>query len=151
MDRFTRRDLIAGLLTASLSINTVSPAAAQSKGAGNGKSGNNGNGRGQGNGNGRGNSGSSNAGGSGKGGAKGGEKSGTAGGMGAAESETSQNSLKPGGTKDRLSNLRVRHSNGFEEALSRGRYTMKDNRGRTIVNRSAGPSDYDRLRRLTGN
>jgi hypothetical protein len=46
--------------------------------------------------------------------------------------------------------LRVRHNNGFEEILSGGRYHMKDNRGRTIVNRPATGEDLVRLQQLTG-
>jgi hypothetical protein len=45
---------------------------------------------------------------------------------------------------------RVRHSNGFQETLQGGRYSLRDNRGRTIVDRVAQPRDYARLRRLTG-
>lgn len=44
--------------------------------------------------------------------------------------------------------LRLRHRNGFEEEIGAGRYEMRDNRGRRIVNRAARASDYTRLRRL---
>lgn len=46
--------------------------------------------------------------------------------------------------------LQLRHQNGFEEILSGGRYHMKDNRGRTIVNRPATQADLVRLQQLTG-
>jgi hypothetical protein len=47
--------------------------------------------------------------------------------------------------------LRVRHRNGFQEEIGAGRYKMRDNRGRLIVNRVVKSSDYVRLRRLRGN
>lgn len=44
----------------------------------------------------------------------------------------------------------VRHRNGFVEAIAGGRYRMRDNRGRMIVDRPATADDYVRLRRLAG-
>jgi hypothetical protein len=46
--------------------------------------------------------------------------------------------------------MRIRHKNGFEEIVGGGRYEMKDNRGRTIVNRPATSKDVARLNRLAG-
>lgn len=42
----------------------------------------------------------------------------------------------------------VRHRNGLEESIVRGRYIMKDNKGRTIVNRRASRADSERLKAL---
>ncbi len=43
--------------------------------------------------------------------------------------------------------ISVKHRSGIaEEVNNRGRYVMRDNRGRTIVNRAATSSDLDRLR-----
>lgn len=45
--------------------------------------------------------------------------------------------------------IRVRHGSGIaEEVNDRGRYVMRDKSGRTIVNRPAKKSDFDRLRSL---
>jgi hypothetical protein len=44
--------------------------------------------------------------------------------------------------------IRLRHANGFEEEIGAGRYEMRDNRGRRVINRAALFSDYARLRRL---
>ena len=38
------------------------------------------------------------------------------------------------------------HANGMTEAISNGRYVMRDARGRTIINREATVLDYLRLR-----
>lgn len=42
----------------------------------------------------------------------------------------------------------VRHPNGLEESIVRGRYIMKDSKGRTIVNRLASRADRERLEAL---
>lgn len=42
--------------------------------------------------------------------------------------------------------ITVRHHNGATERISQGRYEMRDSRSRTIVNRTATPSDASRLR-----
>lgn len=58
-----------------------------------------------------------------------------------ADGPTSAGSMRAG------RGLSVRHRNGIaEEVNSRGRYVMRDNRGRTIVDRRATKSDRDRLR-----
>lgn len=46
----------------------------------------------------------------------------------------------------RGSSITVRHQNGTTERISQGRYEMRDSRSRTIVNRTATPSDASRLR-----
>ncbi len=55
-----------------------------------------------------------------------------------------------GTTTPASANMRIRHKNGFEETLDGGRYEMKDNRGRTIVNRPATRKDVARLNQLAG-
>jgi hypothetical protein len=151
MTRVTRRVLISGLVAAIVFGALTSRAGAQGNGNGNG--GSSGNGGKSGNGKGRGKDGSSNAGGNGngKGGAKSAGPSGAGNGGNAAQGGITSDSVGTTNTLGgRPSNFRVRHNNGFEESLSRGRYTLKDNRGRTIVDRTAAPSDYARLRRLSG-
>jgi hypothetical protein len=46
----------------------------------------------------------------------------------------------------RGTSITVRHHNGATERISQGRYEMRDSRSRTIVNRTATPSDASRLR-----
>ncbi|CDZ54527.1 hypothetical protein [Neorhizobium galegae] len=46
----------------------------------------------------------------------------------------------------RGTSITVRHHNGATERISQGRYEMRDSRSRTIVNRTATPSDTSRLR-----
>ncbi|MBP2561975.1 hypothetical protein J2T08_001961 [Neorhizobium galegae] len=46
----------------------------------------------------------------------------------------------------RGTSITVRHQNGATERISQGRYEMRDSRSRTIVNRTATPSDISRLR-----
>ena len=57
-------------------------------------------------------------------------------------------------TRDRVkvdgSNVEVLHGNGMKEAVTDGRYEMKDSRGRTIVNRPATGADRTRLRGMRG-
>jgi hypothetical protein len=51
--------------------------------------------------------------------------------------------------REQSQRLRIRHGNGIaEEVNDRGRYVMRDNRGRTIVDRVATRSDIERLRSL---
>ena len=38
--------------------------------------------------------------------------------------------------------MTVQHRNGIREGISKGRYTMRDSRGRVIVSRPATPLDY---------
>ncbi|MGO6907603.1 hypothetical protein ACCS96_46795, partial [Rhizobium ruizarguesonis] len=42
----------------------------------------------------------------------------------------------------------VRHANGITETLQRGRYIMKDSKGRTIISRQATANDARRLSRF---
>ncbi|HTO34364.1 MAG TPA: hypothetical protein VL202_24815 [Pararhizobium sp.] len=51
-------------------------------------------------------------------------------------------------SQDRTAGMEVRHSDGISEEIREGRYIMKDNRGRTIVNRRATFADTIRLRFL---
>jgi hypothetical protein len=98
-------------------------------GKGNGNSGGNGNGGGHGNGNSQGK------------------------GNNQANPEPANRVAAPdtlGTTTPASANMRIRHKNGFEETLGGGRYEMKDNRGRTIVNRPATRKDVARLNRLAG-
>ena len=101
--------------------------------------------RAQGNGNGNGNGGGGNGnGGNGNGGNGNGGGNGNPAGTGAgAAAETDEGMNAPSG-------LSLRHSNGFEEEIDAGRYEMRDNRGRRIVNRVARIADYLRLQGLIG-
>jgi hypothetical protein len=110
------------------------PAAAKDKGGGN----ENGNGRGNGGGNGNGNGG-------GKGNGSGG---GSGKGSGSAKGSASSGSSNLSGSGQKSGSAVVRHGNGLEETIVRGRYIMKDSRGRTIVNRPASPADDQRLQTL---
>ena len=132
----SRRLFLAALLTASVVM--VEAAAAQGNGNGNGNGGGNANGAGNGNGSGN-SSGNGNGGGNGKG-------KGNAGGAPATGAATPAAAVARTGT---LPSLRLRHSNGFVEEVEGGRYEMRDNRGRQIVNRVARNSDYARLSRLS--
>jgi hypothetical protein len=49
------------------------------------------------------------------------------------------------GNKQGGAAVQVKHRNGMLERILRGRYEMKDNRGRTIVNRPATAADRRRL------
>ncbi|SFA81673.1 hypothetical protein SAMN03159496_00539 [Rhizobium sp. NFR07] len=159
----SRRQIIANLTLSTLAI--LLPFRADSALARNGHGGGDGNGNGGGRG-----GGNSSGGGSGKGGGadggRGGNKGGNGGNAGGEEkgggsrgvadgqsSGTQENApsqgvnMTPGQATDR--SLSVRHSNGIAEEIdSQGRYVMRDNRGRTIVNRPAAKSDVDRLRSL---
>jgi hypothetical protein len=113
------------------------PASAQDKGGGGGNGkGNDGKGGGNGKGNGNGNGGGN---GKGGGGGKGGASGASSGGTGNAE---------PSATSLGEMSAVVRHRNGLEESIVRGRYIMKDNKGRTIVNRRASRADNERLKAL---
>lgn len=98
-----------------------------------------GNGSGSGNGNGAGN-GNGNAGGESTGGSEN-----ASGNEAIGEAAAAPKVEKPSNVPR---SLRLRHRNGFEEEIGAGRYEMRDNRGRRIVNRAARASDYTRLRRL---
>jgi len=132
-------------------------------GNGNGNSGNNGNGSTNGNGNGSGNgngngNGSNNAGNN----SNNADRSGNANGNGGAGA--GGNSAKAGGssppsasassaagvqvTEGADGSVDVRHRNGITETLRRGRYIMRDSKGRTIVDRQATANDVRRLNRF---
>jgi hypothetical protein len=145
----SRRQMIASLtfsaLVIALPFRAGSALARNGHGGGGGdgdsggRGGHGGAGRG---GNGQGGRGGSSQGGDGRGtGAKG--HSNTRGRQDGANAESPN---APGSTRaDR--GLSFRHRNGIaEEVDSRGRYVMRDNRGRTIVDRTATKSDRDRLR-----
>lgn len=114
--------------------------------AGNGNGGGNGGGGGSGgNGGGSGNGGSNgNSGGNGNGnsGGKGNSNSQSSGTGNAAKSQAGLDDAANGGR----GTLTVRHKDGISESVQRGRYVMKDAKGRTIVNRDATVSDEERLR-----
>jgi hypothetical protein len=128
----SRRNILCGLPAALVAVATPSLVSA----AGRGNEGNNGNSNGGGNGN---------EGGNGNGSGNGNDKS-----NGNAKT-TAPDQVTPSATVDPATGpLRVRHNNGFEEILSGGRYHMKDNRDRTIVDRPATDADLVRLKQLTG-
>jgi hypothetical protein len=139
---------------------TLFPFHADSALARGGHGGGDGNGGGRGGGKGSGNVGGADGGRGGNRGGNGEKSTGEANGAGSRglaggqSSGTQENgpaqgvNMTPGRATDR--SLSVRHSNGMAEEIdSQGRYVMRDNRGRTIVNRSATQSDLDRLRSLT--
>jgi hypothetical protein len=155
-----RRTFLACLVVAAFTATTTPVLAGgngNGRGGGNGSSGGTGSQAGNGKGGGAGNgNASSNGNGSGASGGRGG---GSANGSGkSADSEGKRTGRKtvdkrPAAAEtpakvDR-SVFRVKHGNGFRETLSRGRYVLQDNRGRTIVDRVAMPKDYARLRRLS--
>ena len=123
-----------------------------------GGSGNNGNGSGNGNSGGNGNGGGTDTssgggiGGSGTGAGAGSAQRGGAANPGGAQAATAQPATpatpsKAGAEVDvRGTSITVRHHNGTTERISQGRYEMRDSRSRTIVNRTATPSDTSRLR-----
>ncbi|WJH38002.1 hypothetical protein N7E02_00840 (plasmid) [Aliirhizobium terrae] len=153
----SRRQIIASLTFSTLAI--LLPFQANSALARGGHGGGDGSGGGRGGGNGSGNGGGADGRGDNRGGsggnaggkARGADPRGLAGGQssGTQENGPAQGvNMTPGQATDR--SLSVRHSNGMAEEIdSQGRYVMRDNRGRTIVNRSATQSDLDRLRSLT--
>lgn len=137
----SRRNVLCGLSAVAVTVAKPSMVSA----AGRGNEGNNGNGNGS-----NGNGSNGNGGGNGNG-----EENGN-GGNGNDKPNGNSNTaaptqFAPSTTVDPATlSLRVRHNNGFEEILSGGRYHMKDNRGRTIVNRPATGEDLVRLQQLTG-
>jgi len=110
------------------------------------KDGNNGNGNGNGNGGGNGSGNSGSNGNSGSGNSAGGSSSNGAGSSASSSASASQES---GATATEASDgsIDVRHANGITETLRRGRYVMKDGKGRTIISRQATANDARRLGR----
>ncbi|WP_438752913.1 hypothetical protein [Pararhizobium sp. O133] len=119
----------------------VSPSSALAKDGNNGNGGRNGNGGGREN---RGsNEGKSSQGKSGQG--KSGQGKSDAGAVGTGPKDgKAKGSISHG----RTGGMGIRHSDGISEQIRKGRYIMKDNRGRTIVNRRATFADTIRLRFL---
>ena len=77
------------------------------------------------------------------------------GGKSSSASSRSPESLDPGTGGGRTASgnaisIGVRHGSGIEEELANGRYVMRDNRGRTIINRAATAADRARIRSLAG-
>ncbi len=103
------------------------------------KSGNNGNGGG----NGGGGNGNGNGGGNGGGNGNGGGGNGKSGSSNSSSGKSSGVSATTRG--DDNSSLEVLHVDGMSEEVKRGRYIMKDAKGRTIVNRRATFDDVKRL------
>ncbi|MFW8585990.1 hypothetical protein ACOJBM_17280 [Rhizobium beringeri] len=125
-----------------LPVLAVERAQAKDGNNGNGNSGGTGNGGGNGNSNGGGSSNSSNGSGNGNGGSS---TSST------GSSSSSSGSSVGSGTRATAASdgsIDVRHSNGITEVLQRGRYIMKDSKGRTIINRQATANDARRLSRF---
>jgi hypothetical protein len=121
----------------------LATAAAAADAAGNGNGGGKGNGGGNGNGNnGNGNNGNGPSNGNGVGPNSPGK------GQAKSDDESVARQAAPAAI-DRNAVYRVRHGNGFRETLSKGRYVLQDNRGRTVVNRIAKPNDYARLHKLS--
>jgi len=109
------------------------------------KDGNNGHGGGNGGGNGHGGvngNGRDNGHGKGKGGAN------------RSESAASRTRTVNPATGDRFTSgrggIEVVHRNGMREEIKGGRYLMKDNKGRTIIERAATKADLRRIRDLEG-
>ena len=117
-----------------------------------------GNGGGNGNGGGGGSGGGGNGGGSDNGGGNGnsggnGNGNGNSGGKAnnSGQSSSTGSAAKSQTDADDATNeaggaLTVRHKDGISETVQRGRYVMKDSKGRTIVNRDATVADEQRLR-----
>ena len=116
------------------------------KGGDNGKGGENGKGGDKG-----GKSGESGSGGNGKGlgtGSDGGEGKGKGKGDTQGPSGTASRALSVNPTGVQIRDIEIVHGNGMLERIMAGRYLMKDNKGRTIIERSATPVDLRRLRQL---
>ncbi|MBB4409493.1 MULTISPECIES: hypothetical protein [Agrobacterium tumefaciens complex] len=110
---------------------------------GGGGSGGGGSGGGSGNGGSSGNSGGNgNSGSNGNSGGKGSNNGQSSGTGNTAKSQTDVNDAANSGRGA----LTVRHRDGISESVQRGRYVMKDAKGRTIVNRDATTADEQRLR-----
>ena len=145
---FSRRQIVASLTFSAFAV--VLPFRAGSALARNGH----GRGGGDGDSGGRGGSGGSAKGGDGDSG-RGGNNQGRGNGAGMAgnaKGSSDEAGRKVGSSADGPDSMKagralsVRHRNGIaEEVNSRGRYVMRDNRGRTIVDRKATKSDRDRL------
>jgi hypothetical protein len=103
------------------------------------KDGSNGNGGGHGGGNG-------NGGGGGKGNQSSSEGKSS---EGKSDGDSKGGKTKGAALQGTASVLGVRHSDGLSEEIRKGRYIMKDARGRTIVNRRATSADQVRLQSLT--
>ncbi|HEV7321261.1 MAG TPA: hypothetical protein VGO04_21885 [Ensifer sp.] len=105
---------------------------------------------GGGGGNGGGNGGGSSNGGGNSGGNGGGGNSGGKGNSSSNSNSSGSNSKASRSTKepDDDSGVGVRHKGGISEVITKGRYIMKDARGRTIVNRRATAADKQRLQAL---
>lgn len=140
----TRRLFLVILLAAAAFAAT--PAGAQGKGKGGTSGQGNGNRGGEGTG---GNSGNGN-GENGKAGEDGNENGGNGNSAGTEIEDGAESAPAADEGTNSPPALRLRHNNGFEEEIGGGRYEMRDNRGRRIVNRAVRPSDYLRLRRLSG-
>ena len=69
------------------------------------------------------------------------------GGKGSAKSNGTANTKSPAALLGTTAAV-VKHRNGLEESVVRGRYIMKDNKGRIIVNRRASRADRQRLESL---
>jgi hypothetical protein len=106
-----------------------------------------------------GNEGGGNEGGGNQGGGKGGGKQGGAksgdsdaggkgGGKSAGKTKDAATPARATPADDPAPGLEVVHRNGILERISRGRYEMKDSRGRTIINRVATNADQRRLVQL---
>ena len=93
----------------------------------------------------------SGGGGNGKGlgtGSDGGEGKGKGKGDTQGPSGTASRSLSANPAGVRIRDIEIVHGNGMLERIMAGRYLMKDNKGRTIIERSATPVDLRRLRQL---
>ncbi|NKK36272.1 hypothetical protein [Rhizobium leguminosarum] len=101
------------------------------------KDGNNGNGN---------SSGGGNSNGSGNGNSNGGSSTGSTGSSSSSSGASVGSGTRATAASD--GSIDVRHSNGITEVLQRGRYIMKDSKGRTIINRQATASDARRLSRF---
>jgi hypothetical protein len=51
---------------------------------------------------------------------------------------------------DRGNNLHLQYSNGWEESVANGRYTLVDPQKRTVADRKATQSDFARMRAVAG-
>lgn len=156
------RPVVALIAVQFLQAAGVRVAVAQGNGGGNGNGnnggnggGNNGGGNGNGNGGNSGGNGSANGGGNGNGGSNdGGHGNGGGKGNGNESGSGSGKAPDPGAAGNSGQNragvqqsgqaLEVRHANGITETLRKGRYSMRDNKGRVIVDRLA--TVKDRLR-----
>ncbi|WP_429119017.1 hypothetical protein [Ensifer sp. KUDG1] len=114
------------------------------------KNGNNGGGNGGGNGG----NGGGNSGGNGNGGGNNGNGNGNGGGNGNGNGNSNENRSGGNSKASRSSEdaddegegeAGIRHKGGITEQVRKGRYIMKDARGRTIINRRATSADKQRM------